>query len=57
MLQRNLFYPGFTRGKRLVIIAAIAIRNATDRRRWSKLKDCSAAMTAKIGANRGKMLC
>ena len=45
MLQRNLLYTGLTRGKRLVIIvgqrkaAAIAVRNASGRRRWTKLKD------------------
>jgi exodeoxyribonuclease V alpha subunit len=45
MLQRNLLYTGVTRGKRLVILVgqkkaiAIAVRNATGRRRWSKLKE------------------
>ena len=49
MLQRNLFYTGLTRGKRLVVIvgqrkaAAIAVRNATGRRRWTKLKDWLSA--------------
>ena len=49
MLQRNLFYTGLTRGKRLVIIvgqrkaAAIAVRNASGRRRWTKLKDWLSA--------------
>jgi exodeoxyribonuclease V alpha subunit len=43
MLQRNLLYTGVTRGKRLVVLVgqkkaiAIAIRNASSRRRWSKL--------------------
>ena len=45
MLQRNLFYTGVTRGKRLVVIVgqkkaiAIAVRNASGRRRWSKLDE------------------
>jgi exodeoxyribonuclease V alpha subunit len=45
MLQRNLLYTGVTRGKRLVVIVgqkkavAIAIRNASSRRRWSKLDE------------------
>jgi exodeoxyribonuclease V alpha subunit len=49
MLQRNLFYTGLTRGKHLVIIvgqrkaAAIAVRNASGRRRWTKLRDWLSA--------------
>ena len=45
MLQRNLLYTGVTRGKRLVILVgqkkaiAIAVRNVSGRRRWSKLQD------------------
>jgi ATP-dependent exoDNAse (exonuclease V) alpha subunit len=45
MLQRNLLYTGVTRGKRLVIIVgqkkaiAIAVRNVSGRRRWSKLDE------------------
>jgi exodeoxyribonuclease V alpha subunit len=40
MLQRNLLYTGVTRGKRLVVKAvAIAVRNASSRRRWSKLDE------------------
>ena len=45
MLQRNLLYTGITRGKRLVVLVgqkkavAIAVRNATGRRRWSKLRE------------------
>jgi exodeoxyribonuclease V alpha subunit len=45
MLQRNLLYTGLTRGKRLVVIAgqrkavAIAVRNVSGRKRWSKLRD------------------
>ena len=43
MLQRNLLYTGITRGKKLVVLVgqkkalAIAVRNASSRRRWSKL--------------------
>ena len=59
MLQRNLLYTGVTRGKRLVVLVgqkkavAIAVRNASDRRRWSKLAEwlrpCSP-VSRRIGA-------
>jgi len=45
MLQRNLLYTGITRGKRLVVLIghkkaiAIAARNVSGRRRWSKLRE------------------
>ena len=45
MLQRNLLYTGVTRGKRLVVLVgqkkavAIAVKNVTGRRRWSKLRE------------------
>ena len=45
MLQRNLIYTGVTRGKRLVVLVgqrkavAMAVKNASARRRWSKLHD------------------
>ncbi|MGA7325879.1 MAG: ATP-binding domain-containing protein [Rhodomicrobium sp.] len=45
MLQRNLLYTGLTRGKKLVVIVgqrkaiAIAVRNASGRRCWTKLGD------------------
>ena len=45
MLQRNLVYTGVTRGKRLVVLVgqkkavAIAVKNISGRRRWSKLKE------------------
>src|SRR6201987_1133241 len=45
MLQRNLLYTGVTRGKRLVVLVgqkkavAIAARNVSGRRRWSKLHE------------------
>jgi exodeoxyribonuclease V alpha subunit len=43
MLQRNLLYTGVTRGKKLVVLVgqkkalAIAVRNSSGRRRWSKI--------------------
>jgi exodeoxyribonuclease V alpha subunit len=45
MLQRNILYTGATRGKRLVVLIgqkkaiAIAVRNTSGRRRWSKLRE------------------
>ena len=51
MLQRNLLYTGVTRGKRLVVLVgqkkavAIAVRSASGRRRWSKLKEWMAPMS------------
>lgn len=45
MLQRNLIYTGVTRGKRLVVLVgqkkavAIAVKNVSGRRRWSKLTE------------------
>ncbi len=45
MLQRNILFTGLTRGKRLVVLVgqkktiAIAVRNVSGRRRWSKLDD------------------
>jgi exodeoxyribonuclease V alpha subunit len=45
MLQRNLLYTGLTRGKKLVVLVgqkkavAIAVRNVSGRRRWSKLSE------------------
>ena len=59
MLQRNLLYTGVTRGKRLVVLVgqkkavAIAVRNASGRRRRSKLAEwlrpCSRG-SRRIGA-------
>jgi exodeoxyribonuclease V alpha subunit len=49
MLQRNLLYTGVTRGKRLVVLVgqkkavAIAVRNVSGRRRWSKLNEWLSA--------------
>lgn len=45
MLQRNLLYTGVTRGKKLVVLVgqkkaiAMAVRNVSSRRRWSKLTE------------------
>ncbi len=45
MLQRNLLYTAITRGKRLVVLLgqkkaiAMAVRNASGKRRWSKLRE------------------
>ena len=45
MLQRNLLYTGVTRGKKLVVLVgqskaiAIAVKNESGRRRWSKLDE------------------
>ncbi|MCR4522190.1 ATP-dependent RecD-like DNA helicase [Bosea sp. 47.2.35] len=45
MLQRNLLYTGVTRGRRLVILlgqkkaVAMAVKNISGRRRWSKLRE------------------
>src|SRR5215207_11520673 len=48
-LQRNLLYTGVTRDKRLVVLVgqkkavAIAVRNVSGRRRWSKLGEWLAS--------------
>jgi exodeoxyribonuclease V alpha subunit len=53
MLQRNLVYTGVTRGKRLVVLVrqkkavAIAVRNVSGRRRWSKLQEWLSADVSK----------
>ncbi len=55
MLQRNLLYTGVTRGKRLVVLVgqkkavAIAVKNVSGRRRWSKLDEW---LDAKVGGRR-----
>ena len=59
MLKRNLLYTGVTRGKRLVVLVgqkkavAIAVRNASGRRRWSKLDEWLACGTG--GAETGSL--
>jgi exodeoxyribonuclease V alpha subunit len=56
MLQRNLLYTGVTRGKRLVVLVgqkkavAIAVKNVSGRRRWSKLNEWLAASPANARA-------
>ena len=50
MLQRNLLYTAVTRGKRLVVLVgqkkavAMAARNASGKRRWSKLREWSSSL-------------
>jgi exodeoxyribonuclease V alpha subunit len=50
MLQRNLLYTGMTRGKQLVVLVgqrkavAIAVKNVSGRRRWSKLDEWLTVM-------------
>ena len=45
MLQRNFLYTGVTRGKRLMVLVgqkkaiAVAVRNVSGLRRWSKLDE------------------
>jgi exodeoxyribonuclease V alpha subunit len=52
LLQRNLLYTGVTRGKTLVVLVgqkkaiAIAVRNVSGRRRWSKLSEWLASKTS-----------
>ena len=56
MLQRNLLYTGVTRGKRLVVLVgqtkavAIAVRNVSGRRRWSKLNEWLGGVPALAAA-------
>lgn len=60
MLQRNLLYTGVTRGKRLVVLVgqkkavAIAVRNVSGRRRWSKLDEWLGTETDEIASPRSK---
>ena len=52
MLQRNLIYTGITRGKKLVVLVgqakavAIAVKNVSGRRRWTKLGEWLAGTAA-----------
>ena len=56
MLQRNLLYTGVTRGKRLVVLVgqkkavAIAVKNASGGRRWSKLNEWLGSETNRARA-------
>lgn len=51
MLQRNLIYTGVTRGKKLVVLVgqkrtvAVAVKNVSGRRRWSKLDEWLSVST------------
>jgi exodeoxyribonuclease V alpha subunit len=60
MLQRNLLYTGVTRAKRLVVLVgqkkavAIAVRNVSGRRRWSKLGEW-LALKASVSADRRRL--
>ncbi len=57
MLQRNLIYTGITRGKKLVVIVgqakavAIAVKNVSGRRRWTKLKEWLAGNDISAGTS------
>ena len=61
MLQRNLLYTGVTRGKRLVVLVgqkkavAIAVRNVSGRRRWSKLDEWLRVATPSRSSNSSKV--
>ena len=61
MLQRNLLYTGVTRGKRLVVLVgqkkaiAIAVRNVSGRRRWSKLDEWLRLSTPSRSSNLSKV--
>jgi exodeoxyribonuclease V alpha subunit len=54
--QHNPLYAGVTRGKRLVVLVgqkkavAIAVRNASSRRRWSKLEEWLRLAAPRVGA-------
>jgi exodeoxyribonuclease V alpha subunit len=54
MLQRRLVYTAITRGRRLVVVVgsrkalAIAVSQATSRRRWSKLAEWLAASPRRV---------
>jgi exodeoxyribonuclease V alpha subunit len=56
MLRRNLLYTGVTRGKRLVVLVgqkqavAIAVKNVSGRRRWSKLNEWLVRKPAAVSA-------
>ncbi|MFQ6753520.1 ATP-binding domain-containing protein [Cereibacter sphaeroides] len=53
MLQRNLLYTGVTQGRKLVVLVgqpkavAMAVKNVTGRRRWSRLAQWLTADAAR----------
>lgn len=59
MLQRNLLYTGVTRGRKLVVLVgqkkaiAMAVKNASSRRRWSKLAEWLDQSPAALDMNYG----
>ncbi len=54
MLTRNLLYTALTRGKRLVVLVgqrralAIAVRNASQSQRWSRLREWLRVMPSQV---------
>ncbi len=60
MLQRNLIYTGVTRGKKLVVLVgqpkavAIAVKNVSGRKRWTKLGEWLACENAPNNDPSGK---
>jgi exodeoxyribonuclease V alpha subunit len=60
MLHRNLLYTGITRVKRLVVLVgqkkaiAIAVRNVSGRRRWSKLGEWLRLGASRSSATKSK---
>jgi exodeoxyribonuclease V alpha subunit len=62
MLARNLLYTGVTRGKRLVVLVgqrralAIAVKNGSGRRRWSKLREWLAPGSAVSSGSPGSAI-
>jgi len=52
MLRRNLLYTALTRGRQLVVLVgqkkavAMAVRNAAERKRWSKLNEWLRALAS-----------
>jgi exodeoxyribonuclease V alpha subunit len=56
MLQRNLIYTGITRGKKLVVLVgqvkavAIAVKNVSGRKRWTKLREWLAGSVTPASA-------
>ncbi len=60
MLRRNLLYTGVTRGKRLVgqkKAVAIAVRNVSGRRRWSKLDEWLGVSASRRTADDAGEIC